>query len=82
MTPADKSKTRVKPPDGEEIADTAIDSIPSKDEILASIRDGYVYVMSGGIGQPIDDVHREIANELAREEIEENASIRPQPSTL
>ncbi|MDE2775779.1 MAG: hypothetical protein OXI77_07565 [Chloroflexota bacterium] len=75
MTPVDKSKARVNPSDGEQIVDSGIESIPSKEDILEDIRDGYVYVMSGGVGQPIDDVHREIAEELAREELAENADI-------
>lgn len=77
MTSADKSITSVAPPDGEQIVATDIDAIPSKEEILEDIRDGYVYVMSGGVGQPIDDAHREIEEELAREELADNADIRP-----
>ena len=77
MTSANKSVASVDPPDGEQIVATDIDAIPSKEEILADIRDGYIYVKSGGVGQPIDDVHREIAEELAREELADNADIRP-----
>ena len=51
------------------------DEAPTKAEILNGIRDGYAFVMSGGVGQPIDDAHREIAEELAREELAENADI-------
>lgn len=75
MTPVNKSKTTVKLSDGEQNLED-IDAIPSKRETLEGIRDGFVYVMSGGKGQPIDDAHREIAEELAREELAENASIR------
>ena len=75
MTPVNKSKTTVNLSDGEQNLED-IDAIPSKKEVLEGIRDGFVYVMSGGKGQPIDDAHREIAEELAREELAENASIR------
>ena len=77
MTPVDKSRVGVNPSDGEQKVVTVVDAIPSKEEILEDIRDGYVYVMSGGVGQPIDDAHSEIAEELAREELAENADIRP-----
>lgn len=77
MTPVDKSRTGVNPSDGEQIVDRIDDVIPSKEEILEDIRDGYVYVMSGGVGQPIDDMHRDIVEELAREELADNADIRP-----
>ena len=77
MTSADKSITSVNPSDSEQIVGKDIDAIPSKQEILEDIRDGYIYVKSGGVGQPIDAVHREIAEELAREELAENADIRP-----
>ena len=76
MTAVEKSKGSVRPSDSEQVLDTDIDVIPSKEEILEEIRDGYVYVKSGGVGQPIDDVHREIAEELAREELAENVDIR------
>jgi len=52
------------------------DSVPTKSEILEDIRDGYFYVKSGGKGPPVDEMHREIAEELAREELESNAYIR------
>jgi len=77
MTPVDKSKARVNPSHGEQIVDTDSEAIPSKEEIMEDIRDGYVYVMSGGVGQPIDDVHCDIVEELALEELAENADIRP-----
>ena len=77
MMPVDKSKANVNLSDSDQTVDTDIDAIPSKEEILDGIRAGYEYVMSGGKGQPIDDVHREIAEELAREELAENVDIRP-----
>ena len=46
----------------------ADDRIPTKQETLEDIRDGYLFVMSGGRGQPVDEARREIAEELAREE--------------
>ena len=75
MTPVNKSKAVVHLSDSEQNRED-IDAIPSKKEVLEGIRDGFVYVMSGGKGQPIDEAHREIAEELAREELAENASIR------
>ena len=68
MIPANKSKPGVNLSDSRRTVDAKIDDIPTKEEILSGIRDGYAFVMSGGKGQPIDDVHREIAEELAREE--------------
>ena len=76
MIPANRGKLGLDLSDGGQIMDTEIDEAPTKEEILEGIRDGFVYVMSGGKGQPIDDVHREIAEELAREELAENAEIR------
>lgn len=75
MVPVDKSKAVVNLSDSEQNRED-IDAIPSKKEVLEGIRDGFVYVMSGGKGQPIDDAHREIAEELAREELADNAGIR------
>lgn len=77
MTPVNKSKSSVNSSDNERTVDTVVDAIPSKKEILEDIREGYVYIMSGGVGQPIEDVHREIAEELALEEFAENADFRP-----
>ncbi len=54
----------------------ASDSIPSKAQILEDIRQGYHFAKAGGEGQPIDEMHREIAQELAREELEDNADTR------
>ncbi|MCY3976745.1 MAG: hypothetical protein OXG23_01480 [Chloroflexi bacterium] len=76
MIPAKRGKLGVDQTDGGQIADTEIDEAPTKEEILEGIRDGFVYVMSGGKGQPIDDAHREIAEELAREEQAQDADIR------
>ena len=75
MTPAKRAISEVKISDNGQIVDRAIDDAPTRDDILESICDGYAYVMSGGEGQPIDDVHREIAEELAREEHAQNADI-------
>lgn len=52
------------------------DSIPTKAQVLDDIREGYRFVKSGGRGQPIDEVHREIVEELASEELTQNAGIR------
>ncbi len=52
------------------------DGVPTKSQILEDIQEGYLYVKSGGKGQPVDEMHREIAEELAREELEKNADIR------
>ena len=68
MTPAEKSKESVDMSCREQILDVDVEVFPSKEEILNGIRDGYVDDMSGGKGQPIDDIHREIAEELARVE--------------
>lgn len=76
MIPANRGKLHEDQSDGGHIVDTEIDEAPTKDEILEGIRDGFVYVMSGGKGQPIDDAHREIAEELAREEQAQDADIR------
>ncbi|MDE2637773.1 MAG: hypothetical protein OXI30_15530 [Chloroflexota bacterium] len=76
MIPAKRGKLGADQTDGGQIADTEIDEAPTKEEILEGIRDGFVYVMSGGKGQPIDDAHREIAEELAREEQAQDADIR------
>lgn len=76
MIPAKRGKLGVDESDGGQSVDKEIDEAPTKDEILEGIRDGFVYVMSGGKGQPIDDAHREIAEELAREEQAQDADIR------
>ncbi len=75
MKPEKWRKSGVAMSNAIETMDKAIDEIPTKEEILNEIRDGYVYVMSGGKGQPVDDVHREIAEELAREEHAQHADI-------
>ena len=76
MIPANRGKLGLVLSDGGQIMDTEIDEAPTKEEILEGIRDGFVYVMSGGKGQPIDDAHREIAEELAREEQSQDADFR------
>ena len=48
----------------------ADDRMPTKQETLEDILDGYLFVMSGGRGQPIDEAHREIAEELASEDLD------------
>ena len=75
MTPANRSKSGLSQPGSGQTVDAEIDEVPTKEAILAGIRDGYDFVMSGGKGQPIDDMHREIAEELAREEQAQNADI-------
>lgn len=52
------------------------DGVPTKSQILEDIQEGYLFVKSSGKGQPVDEMHREIAEELAREELEKNADIR------
>jgi hypothetical protein len=52
------------------------EDIPSKGQTLEDIREGYRFAKAGGEGQPIDEMHREIAEELAREAVEENADMR------
>ena len=52
------------------------DGTPTKSQILEDIREGYLFVKSGGKGRSIDKMHREIAEELAREELAINADIR------
>ena len=47
-------------------ADRLGDDIPTKAEILEDISQGYRFVIAGGRGQPIDDAHRQIAEELTR----------------
>ena len=59
-----------------EVSDGAYDDVPTKAETLEDIGDGYDFVMSGGKGQPIDEMHREIAEELARENLAHDADIR------
>lgn len=51
------------------------DDVPSKAQTLDDIREAYLFAKTGGEGQPIDEMHREIAEELAREELEENADF-------
>ena len=76
MIPAKRGKLGLDLSDGGQIRDAEIDEAPTKDEILEGIRDGFIYLMSGGKGQPIDDAHREIAEELAREEQSQDADYR------
>ncbi len=76
MTPKNKSTPSSELRDDTYDADSLAYDIPAKEEILEDISEGYRFVMSGGEGQPIDEMHREIAEELAREELEENADIR------
>lgn len=75
MIPANRRKADEDMSIGIEAVDKETEEIPTKEEILIGIRDGYAFVMSGGKGQPIEDVHREIAEELAREEHAQNADI-------
>lgn len=76
MIPANRGKHGVDQSDGVRVVDIETDEAPTKEEILEGIRDGFVYVMSGGKSQLIDDAHREIAEELAREEQGQDADIR------
>lgn len=76
MTPKYRSTPSSELPDDARDADRSAFDIPAKEEILEDISEGYRFVMSGGKGQPVDEMHREIAEELAREEVEENADIR------
>ena len=76
MVPKHKSKPSVNLPVSGQIADRDREGVPTKAEILEDISEGYLFVMSGGKGQPIDEMHREIAEELAREELAQNADLR------
>lgn len=73
MIPSNRRNSGVDVLESSQTADTAMHEISTKEEILHGIRDGYAFVMSGGKGQPVDDVHREIAEEVAREEHAQNA---------
>ena len=75
MVPKHKSKSSANLAGSGQIAGSDRDDVPTKSEILEDIGEGYLYVMSGGKGQPIDEMHREIAEELAREELAQNADI-------
>ena len=68
MSPGSKTITAT-----EMLDDLQSDAVPTKADILEDIRQGYRFVMSGGVGQPIDEMHREIAEELEREELTQNA---------
>ena len=75
MVPGPRSHLRVPLPFGVQTTDSGEDRIPTKQETLEDIRDGYLFVMSGGRGQPVDEMHREIAEELAREELGQDAEV-------
>ena len=75
MYPANRGKSREEASIGIVAVDQETEGIPTAEEILNGIRDGYALVISGGKGRPIDGVHREIAEELAREEHAQNADI-------
>lgn len=75
MIPTYRRKSGTELLDSLPMADAEMDEAPTKAEILNGIRDGYLFVMSGGKGQPIDDMHREIEEELAREEHAQDANI-------
>ena len=76
MVPEHRSAPSEKLPVSGEIASGKGDDVPTKAEVLEDIRDGYRFVMSDGKGQPIDEMHREIAEELAHEELAHDAEIR------
>ena len=67
MAPESKSTPTIHLNDGEQVEAIDPNEVATKEEILDSIREGYLFVMSGGKGQPIDDMHREIAEELAQD---------------
>ncbi len=75
MIPANRGKLSVDLSDSGQTLGAEIDEAPTKEEILEGICDGYVYVMSGGRGQPIDEAHQEIIVELAREELAQAANF-------
>ncbi|MCY4020120.1 MAG: hypothetical protein OXG39_11995 [Chloroflexi bacterium] len=77
MPPEPKSKPSAELREINQITDIDSDEVPTKADILEDISEGYRFVKSGGKGQPIDELHREIADELAREELAQNADIRP-----
>ena len=69
MVPKHKSKPSANLPVIGQTTDSDSDDIPTKADTLEDISEGYRFVMSEGKGQPIDEMHREIAEELAREEL-------------
>ena len=75
MTTDPKSKPLVEQRSSDSIANSDSDEVPTKAEILEDIGEGFHFVMSGGRGQPIDEMHREIAEELTCEELTHNAGI-------
>ena len=76
MIPKNRSKPSSELTGDSNVAESDAHDIPTKAEILEDISEGYRFVMSGGRGQPIDDIHREIEQELAREELAQNADLR------
>ena len=75
MVPKHRSMPPRKLPDNGPVVSASQDEVPTKAEVLEDISDGYLFVRSGGKGQPIDEMHREIAEELAREELAHDADI-------
>ena len=67
MAPESKSTPTIHLNDGEQVEAIGPNEVATTAEILDGIREGYLFVMSGGKGQPIDDMHREIAEELAQD---------------
>ena len=65
MTPKNRSTPSSELRDDARDADRSAFDIPAKEGILEDISEGYRFVMSGGKGQPVDEMHREIAEELA-----------------
>ena len=76
MIPKNRSKPSSELTGDSNVADSDAYDMPTKAEILEDISEGYRFVMSDGKGQPIDDIHREIEEELAGEELAQNANIR------
>ena len=67
MNPTARDKLKGDAPDNGQFAGIDEDRMPTKEEIMDGIREDLIYILSGGKAEPIGDMHREIAEELARE---------------
>lgn len=76
MIPKERDKLEVTVPESGQFACIDEDKAPTKEEIMDGIREGIIYVLSGGEGQPVDEMHRELAEELAREENSHDVALR------
>lgn len=60
MAHENEAKSSAERRDGGQVAEKVGEEVPSKADILDEISEGYRFVKSGGKGQPIDEMHREI----------------------